>query len=54
MTSYFKAKSRIRKSFKNCNPHKEHYVRIFDSDTYFYERYKKEIKLDLMDREYII
>ena len=54
MTPHFKAKSRIRKNFKNCNPKEEYYVTIYEIDTYFYEEYKRKIQIDVNKRKYIL
>ena len=54
MTPHFKAKSRIRKNFKNCNPKEEYYVTIYEIDTYFYDEYKRKIQIDVNKRKYIL
>ena len=54
MTPHFKAKSRIRKHFKNCNPKEEYYVTIYENDTYFYEEYKRKILIDVNKSTYIL
>ena len=39
-------KSTIMNIFKSCNPIKDYYVRIYDIDNYFHERYNEKIKYD--------
>ena len=41
----FEVKSKIRKVFKNKNPFEEYFVKIYETDPYFYERYEKKYKL---------
>ena len=40
------------KIFKNCDPRKDHYIKIYELDDYFYDRYTERIELDDDDREY--
>ena len=42
----FEVKSKIGKMFKNQNPLEEYSVKIYETDSYFYEHYEKKIQVD--------
>ena len=49
----FKVRSNILNIFKAYNPLKEHSVKIYKIDPYFYESYEKHLKVDDNERKYI-
>ena len=44
MLLYTQVKSAIMEIFKSCNPLKDFYVKIYEIDDYFRERYKEKMK----------
>ena len=48
------AKKKIMKIYKNCNPLRDHCVKIYGLDSYFYKQYAEEIKIGDDNGEYML
>ena len=53
-SSECEVKSKIGKIFKNHNSIEEYSVKIYETDPYFYERYKEKIQVDENECKYIL
>ena len=50
----FEVKSKIGKIFKKHNPLEEYSVKIYETDSYFYEHYEIKIQVDKNGCKYIL
>ena len=48
------AKKKIMKIYKTCNPLRDHCVKIYGLDSYFYKQYAEEIKIGDDNGEYML
>ena len=48
------AKEKIMKIYKTCNPLRDHCVKIYGLDSYFYKQYAEEIKIGDDNGEYML
>ena len=48
------AKKKIMKIYKNCNPLRDHCVKIYGLDSHFYKQYAEEIKIGDDNGEYML